>query len=160
MFRKILIGISFLVSFAVVWIAIRRWSVSNSLSKLSTDIVLPVVPMKRPPIDGERKPPLEETAPPAQAPAKKTRPKKEREDDLTLILGIGPVIAAALKAADVTTFAKLAGMEVADIQVLLNEAGIRLARPQSWPEQASLAAAGDQKGFEDLLDKLRAESRA
>jgi len=57
-------------------------------------------------------------------------------DDLTRIRGIGPKIAAVLKAAGVTTFAQLAGSEVKDLQNILSDAGIRLTNIDAWADQA------------------------
>lgn len=77
------------------------------------------------------------------------------EDDLQVIEGIGPKIASVLKAAGVTTFAQLAAMDPDKIADLIHAGGIRLADPASWPEQARLAAAGDQAGLQALQDRLK-----
>lgn len=63
-------------------------------------------------------------------------------DDLEIIEGIGPKIAELLHANGVKTFAQLANMSPADIQPILDKAGpsFRMARPETWPEQADLAA--------------------
>lgn len=63
-------------------------------------------------------------------------------DDLEIIEGIGPKIAELLHANGVKTFAQLANMSPTDIQPILDKAGpsFRMARPETWPEQADLAA--------------------
>ncbi len=76
-------------------------------------------------------------------------------DDLEIIEGIGPKIAGVLKQAGVTSFAQLAGMDPARIDEILHAANMRLADPKSWPEQARLAAAGDQAGLKALQDRLK-----
>ena len=77
-------------------------------------------------------------------------------DDLEIIEGIGPKIAGVLKQAGVKTFAQLAQMEPAQITPILLAAGLRLADPRSWPEQARLAAAGDLEKLKDLQSHLKA----
>lgn len=77
-------------------------------------------------------------------------------DDLQIIEGIGPKIASILNAAGVTSFAQLAAMTSAEIADVVHAGGIRLADTTSWPEQARLAAAGDQAGLKALQDRLTA----
>ena len=74
-------------------------------------------------------------------------------DDLTKIEGIGPRISAALISAGVTTFADLAALRVDHLKEMLREAGIRIAYPDTWPEQADLAAQAKW----DELDALQGE---
>lgn len=83
-------------------------------------------------------------------------------DDLTRIEGIGPKIAGRLQAAGITTFATLAATPVAQLETLLAAAGPRfkLARPDTWPEQAALLAAGDEAGFAALAAALKGGVRA
>lgn len=78
-------------------------------------------------------------------------------DDLTRIEGIGPKIAAKLGETGVTTFAVLAATSVERLEAVIAAAGARfkLARPESWPQQAALLAAGDEKGFAALTAELR-----
>ncbi len=67
-------------------------------------------------------------------------------DDLTVIRGIGPKIAQILREAGIETFAQLAASDVAHLQQILSDAGVR-ARPDLWPEQASLAASSNMEGL-------------
>jgi predicted flap endonuclease-1-like 5' DNA nuclease len=81
-------------------------------------------------------------------------------DDLKVIEGIGPRIAALLQGADITTFAQLAETEVSRLEQLLVEANLRrLADPATWPEQAKLAAAGDWDAFNALTQQLKGGRR-
>ena len=106
--------------------------------------------------------PAEATPPPAtEAPATKApapmvaEAQKSVPDDLTMIEGIGPKISALLRAAGITTFAKLAATETSQIQQILTAGSIRLADPGTWAEQARLAAGGDLEGLQALQDRLK-----
>jgi large subunit ribosomal protein L15 len=87
----------------------------------------------------------------------KKAPKKGSEgDNLKLIEGIGPKIADTLVAAGVDTFAKLSISDFDTLKVILAEAGGNLAshNPTTWPQQASLAAAGQWDELKELQEKL------
>lgn len=77
-------------------------------------------------------------------------------DDLTIVEGIGPKIAELLQAGGIDTYAKLAAANVADVQKVLDEAGPAYAahKPDTWPEQAALAASGDFDALQKLKDEL------
>jgi large subunit ribosomal protein L21 len=93
-------------------------------------------------------------APAAVAPkAKKTAPKG---DKLTKIEGIGPKIAGLLAEAGIDTFAKLAAAEIPQLQEVLTAAGPRFNShtPDTWSQQAALAAAGDWDTLKKLQDDL------
>ena len=74
-------------------------------------------------------------------------------DDLKKIEGIGPKIDSVLAEAGITTFAQLAVTAVDRLKEIL-EGKVRLAFPDSWPEQAALADAGKWDELEALQDKL------
>jgi predicted flap endonuclease-1-like 5' DNA nuclease len=83
-------------------------------------------------------------------------------DDLKQIEGIGPKIASVLQVAGIVTFAQLAATDVGRIEEILEAEDPRLRRladPGTWPEQASLAAAGDWKGLETLQNQLKGGRR-
>jgi large subunit ribosomal protein L21 len=110
-------------------------------------------------------PKAEAKAPKAAAPkAKKPRAKKAAKtgDDLTRIEGIGPKISGIFVEAGIDSFAKLAAAEVATLRDLLAAAGprYRTAVPDTWPEQAALAGAGDWDGLQKLHDELDGGRRA
>jgi predicted flap endonuclease-1-like 5' DNA nuclease len=78
------------------------------------------------------------------------------EDDLTLIEGIGPKSAEALKAAGIKTFAQVARMAPADLEKAVKDRKVRLVgNAGSWPAQAELAAKGDLTGLEALQLRLK-----
>lgn len=98
----------------------------------------------------------------APAPAQAVAPVAAKPDKLTRIEGIGPQIARVLGEAGITTFAGLSTTSVDRLESLLAAAGPRfkLARPQTWPEQAALLAAGDEAGFAALTAELKGGVRA
>ncbi len=75
-------------------------------------------------------------------------------DDLTLIEGIGPKVAAVLHANGITQFQQLARFPAAELKQILIAAGNRLSDPSTWPEQAALAARGDWDGLKALQASL------
>lgn len=76
-------------------------------------------------------------------------------DDLIIIEGIGPKIASVLRSAGINTFNELASTDVNRLRQILDEGGVRLADPETWPEQARLAARGDQQALKDYQDRLK-----
>jgi len=87
-------------------------------------------------------------------PAEDTAPAT-RPDDLQAIEGIGPKIAGLLQDAGITTFAALAATSVERLEAILEAANLNLASPETWPEQAELAASGDWDALEQLQDQLK-----
>jgi ribosomal protein L30 len=97
------------------------------------------------------------------APAKSSRKPVAATtgDDLARIEGIGPKMSAALVAAGIDTFEKLATTTEAQIRSAIEAAGMRLAPGlETWPEQAELAAKGDWDGLGKLQSRLVAGRRA
>jgi large subunit ribosomal protein L21 len=82
--------------------------------------------------------------------------KKDGSDDIELIEGIGPKIAELLKAADLGTFEALSKASAEKITEVLHAAGSKfnMAKPETWPEQAALAAKGDWAAFDKLTEEL------
>ena len=80
-------------------------------------------------------------------------------DDLKKIEGIGPKIASLLQAKGIATFAQLAAAEVAHLREIMLEANLRIANPDTWPEQAALAAAGNWDALATLQDNLQGGRR-
>lgn len=89
-------------------------------------------------------------------------PVPPEPDDLKRIEGIGPRMASVLQDAGISTFAELANTPLADIEQVLENADprlLRLAVPETWIEQASLAAIGDWDALDSLQDKLQGGRR-
>ncbi len=80
------------------------------------------------------------------------------QDDLTRIKGINTEIVEALRSAEIVTFAQLASPDVDHLQEILDEAGFVDENPSNWPEQASLAAAGEWKALEAFQERIEEES--
>jgi predicted flap endonuclease-1-like 5' DNA nuclease len=95
----------------------------------------------------------------SEAPAVAETPAKA--DNLELIEGIGPKIAAALTAAGIVTFADLAAADTSRLaEILQQEPNLRSADPGTWSEQAALAAAGKWDEFKALTEQLKGGRRA
>jgi hypothetical protein len=100
--------------------------------------------------------PEEEAAPAAPRPV----PEAPAPDDLTRIEGIGPKISGLLNAAGITTFAQLGTADLSRLVQILEEADLAgLANPNTWPEQAKLAAEGAWDALETLQEELKGGRR-
>ena len=80
----------------------------------------------------------------------------QRDDDLKVIEGVGPKIELILKNAGIHTYQALANTSVEQLYQVLHRANLRLADPNTWPEQARLAANANW----DFLKALQARTRA
>lgn len=82
--------------------------------------------------------------------------RKIKQDDLQIIEGIGPKIAALLRKSDIKTWQALSATRVKSIRLILEQAGnkFNLADPTNWPAQAKLAARGRWKKLKALQDQL------
>lgn len=85
-------------------------------------------------------------------------PEVDRDDNLTIIEGIGPKIEAVLKANGIHSFGQLAVAEPDRLKEILMAAGpqFNVADPETWPLQAGLAFEGLWERLEELQERLRA----
>ena len=95
----------------------------------------------------------------------KEPPKVEKQpppepEDLSRIEGIGPKIDSVLKDAGISTYSQLAETEVSQLQVILKKASLSRFNPETWPEQAGLAAKNDWDGLTALQKELQGGRRA
>jgi predicted flap endonuclease-1-like 5' DNA nuclease len=118
--------------------------------------VVPVVQEIPLPVQRTRRPAAQDT--PAAAVSVATS-QSVPGDDLTVIEGIGPVIANALGQAGINTFTQLAKTDVPRLQEILHSANLHLGDPTTWPDQAKLIAAGDWDGFHALTNQLKGGRR-
>lgn len=81
-------------------------------------------------------------------------------DDLKVIEGVGPRIETILKQAGINTFKELAGTSVEWLYQVLHEADLHLADPNTWPEQARLAANENWDFLKALQDRTKAGRRS
>ena len=82
--------------------------------------------------------------------------KRIKENDLTVVEGIGPKIQELFHNHDVNTWAGLAGCSVAKCQKVLDSGGDRfkIHNPGTWPKQAGMAAEGKWQELLDWQDAL------
>jgi large subunit ribosomal protein L21 len=78
------------------------------------------------------------------------------KDNLEVIEGIGPKIAAVLAQNGIHTYAQLAAAKADDVTAMLKASGGRfsLANTASWAEQAALLRDGKMDEFKKLTDAL------
>ena len=83
---------------------------------------------------------------------------KSTGDDLKIIEGIGPKIEEILHAAGIDSFATLATKTAEEIREILLAQGSRykMHDPETWAEQAQLAADGKMDELETLKKELNA----
>jgi predicted flap endonuclease-1-like 5' DNA nuclease len=79
-------------------------------------------------------------------------------DDLEVIEGIGPKICGLFHAAGQKTFMQVSGMSIQQMSKILDDAGPRykLANPETWAQQAKLAAHNQWAELKTLQDNLTA----
>ena len=89
-----------------------------------------------------------------EAPADKKSAKKG--DDLTIIEGIGPKVAAIFVEAGIKTFADLAKKSKEELEAILDPNGAAYVAmdPTTWAQQAQLAADGKMDELQTLKDEL------
>jgi predicted flap endonuclease-1-like 5' DNA nuclease len=75
-------------------------------------------------------------------------------DDLTEIEGIGPKVEGVLRKAGIITYEQLAGARSEALRGILRDEGLPFIDPETWPEQAASAAAGDWEGLKALQEEL------
>jgi len=78
------------------------------------------------------------------------------KDDLQIIEGIGPKVEGVLNNADIETYRRLADSNATELRGILDNAGpaYKVIVPDSWPEQAKLAAEGrwdELKEYQEYL---------
>lgn len=89
------------------------------------------------------------------APVKTTVAKTGVADDLTRIEGIGPKMSAALIAAGIDTFAKLAAADEVTLRGAIEAAGMKFSPTLvSWSQQAAYAVRGDWEGLQAFQSQL------
>jgi predicted flap endonuclease-1-like 5' DNA nuclease len=94
------------------------------------------------------------------APTQPAVPTPAGADDLKIIEGIGPAISGILRESGITTFRALANAPLDQLDAILVQAKLRrLADPETWPEQAQLAADGKWEELDTLQRSLKAGRR-
>jgi len=79
----------------------------------------------------------------------------DQPDDLTRIEGIGPKLQEILYGAAIQTYALLAGQGPDELRAIIKDAGFSAPfNPDTWPQQAALAAEGKWEQLDSLQDQL------
>jgi small subunit ribosomal protein S1 len=101
---------------------------------------------------------VEEAPAVAEEPKAKTAKAKSTGDDLKIIEGIGPKIEEILHEAGINSFAALAAKSADEVREILLAQGSRykMHDPETWAEQAQLAADGKMDELEELKKALNA----
>ncbi len=88
--------------------------------------------------------------------AKMALGKTVKEDDLTLVEGIGPKIAELFNKHGITTWKKLSETSISDCKDILEKGGNNYAmhNPATWPKQAGLAYEGKWQELKKWQDEL------
>jgi large subunit ribosomal protein L21 len=81
---------------------------------------------------------------------------KDGSDDIEMIEGVGPKIAVLLRDANLGTFDAISKASIEQLQAALDAGGSKfnIAKPDTWAEQAALAAKGDWAAFDKLTEEL------
>ena len=95
-----------------------------------------------------KEPPMVKEPPPAEP------------EDLSRIEGVGPKINTVLHEAGISTYSQLSKTDVDILREILKEASLSRFNPETWPEQAGLAAKGDWDGLTALQEELQGGRRA
>jgi predicted flap endonuclease-1-like 5' DNA nuclease len=128
--------------------------VEDSPSPAVEDSPSPVVAEERDPVDADLVADVESAFTAEPAPVVVSE-EPQPHDKLERIEGIGPKIAAALRAAGITTYAALADADRSTVELALERANLRFAPSlATWSRQARLLADEDEAGFKELTDRL------
>ena len=131
----------------------KGYRVKNGHRQALTEIVIEniVASGAKPAKKAEKAAPKKEAK--AEAPKATAKKASGKADDLKKIEGIGPKIAETLVEAGIATFADLAKAKPAKISEIIE--GVRGNHvPDTWPQQAQLAADGKWDELKELQDKL------
>jgi predicted flap endonuclease-1-like 5' DNA nuclease len=155
MFRSLVKRVGLLALVGLVWWWLSRNRMEESKRQPQPEITVPT-------FDEEE--PGEDYISPTEPNESNQEPSTEFEnadtseaDDLKVIDGIGPKISSVLQSAGITSYRQLATMNYDQIQKILDNAEIRLARFETWPEQAKFASAGDWKGLKKFVEDYKAQ---
>lgn len=148
------------------YVYVPALNVYNSVVEL--DNIIEEAPVKKPKSKTVTKravKPTKKTTTKKSTPAKKTATKKVaskvKPDDLKKIEGIGPKIAGLLNEAGIKSFEALGKAKITVLKEVLKNAGPRfkMHTPDTWAEQAKLAAKGKWSELTKLQDKLKGGKR-
>lgn len=89
-------------------------------------------------------------------PASEVFGKRVKENDLTLIEGVGPKLASLFRENGLDTWAKVAGASQKKLEETKEKIGPRhhIHDPKTWPRQAAMASKGEWKKLKAYQDSL------
>jgi len=82
-------------------------------------------------------------------------PTRTDRDDLKVIEGIGEKTETLLHEHGILRLDQLAAADVENLRQILADAGFNLAVPDTWPEQARVAASGNTEELDALKEQIR-----
>ena len=138
MFRKLRENLILIGLLGLVWLWIRRPKLEEGSKVNSIEIPVETAEIVIP-AEEQSPAPVSKIGPVkarAKTASRSKKPVIAKPDDLTVISGIGPKISTVLNTAGITRYAQLAKANPAQLREILEKAGIRLAKPESWIEQA------------------------
>lgn len=91
----------------------------------------------------------------AEAEAPVSARAESAADDLAVIEGVGSKVVKVLARSGIRTFDDLARAKKADVQKILDQAGLQMMDPTGWIDQAKLVAKGDWDALEKLKGRLK-----
>jgi predicted flap endonuclease-1-like 5' DNA nuclease len=134
-----------------IFLALVVWWWMKNRPKEKVEYAVEVEPLVLPDDEPESAPPRG-VEPEPKAP--------EEPDNLQLIEGLGPRSAEVLEQSGILTFSQIAAMKPEAIHEVLRASGLRIAFPETWPEQAGLAAAGKWDSLKELQGSLQGGRRS
>jgi predicted flap endonuclease-1-like 5' DNA nuclease len=93
-----------------------------------------------------------------KAPVRKPKTTLPEAVDFRRIEGIGPKVNQLLHEAGIRTYQQLADSSEEDLRRILREANLYMINPETWPEQAQIAANGDWERLKALQEELKGGS--
>ncbi|WP_116125792.1 helix-hairpin-helix domain-containing protein [Lewinella sp. IMCC34183] len=142
--------------------AAKKPAAKKSVAKATADTIESATsaPATKPVVTPEKKAAAKKPAtkkPAAKKTATRKAAAKSKGDDLKKIEGIGPKIAGLLNEAGINTYSDLAKAKEKQLADVLQKAGarFRLAKHDTWQEQAKLAADGKVDELKKLQDQLK-----
>lgn len=139
------------------WLRELQRQRSQTMTRETTAIQVATEPLPQ----AKERAPLQVAKEPSPAPERE-KASVEKANKTTLeaadfrrIEGIGPKVNQLLHEAGIRTYQQLAGSSEEDLKRILREANLYMINPETWPEQAQLAAKGDWEGLEALKEKLK-----
>jgi predicted flap endonuclease-1-like 5' DNA nuclease len=139
------------------WLRELQRQRSKPPTSTRTEIEMAQEPLPEPPEEAPlqvAKEPLPEPEK-ARAPVEKVKGAGTEAADFRRIEGIGPKVNQLLHEAGIRTYQQLADSSEEGLRGTLREANLYMINPETWPEQAQIAASGDWERLKALQEELK-----